>query len=193
MPVLATGIATYYSALTHPAAMTALLLASSLIGFELLYAQSRGARWLALGLLVLGLAGGWFAFKWHPTPAMNEWLAAIGGHAEPERRAADRALGRYLDEHRGRTLIDDSAGYAAIVARGDARELVLPYSDEFKLALRRSVPGIEQVVIADPTSAAGTRDAIARRFRAAYEGGMPGYELVFSEAPWRVYRRQDAK
>lgn len=81
----------------------------------------------------------------------------------------------------------------ASVARGDAADLVLPYADAFKFALRRGELSIAQIVVAEPRSGAGARDAVTRRVGKLYEEGMPGYELVFDQRPWRVYRRTDVR
>lgn len=193
LPVIAGALATLHETLAHPASVAGLLLASVLIGFGLWQARTAVLRGTAVLLFALGTLGGWAIFLWMPSPAMNDWLRALQHDTRADRYAAARSLGHWLREHRFPTLIDDSATYAAIVARGDARELLLPYSDVFKLALRRDEPIQPQVVVADPRSAAGARDAITRRYPDLYDQGLPGYRRVFDERPWRVYRRIDVR
>lgn len=193
LPVIAGALATLHETLAHPVTIAGLLLASVLIGFSLWQARTAVLRWTAVLLFALGTLGGWGIFLWNPSPAMTDWLRALQHDVRADRYASARALGLWMREERMPTLIDDSATYAAIVARGDARELVLPYSDAFKVALRRDQPTHPQVVVADPRSAAGARDAIARRYPDLYDEGLPGYRRVFDARPWRVYRRIDVR
>lgn len=193
LPVIAGALATFHETLAHPATIVGLLLASVLIGFSLWQARTTVLRWTAVGLFALGTLGGWGVFLWQPSPAMTDWLRALQHDTRADRYATARSLGSWLGDNRFPTLIDDSATYAAIVTRGDARELILPYSDIFKLALRRDAPTHPQVVVADPRSAAGARDAITRRYPNLYDEGFPGYQRVFDERPWRVYRRVDVR
>jgi hypothetical protein len=86
-------------------------------------------------------------------------------------------------------MIDNRSGYAVITARGDARGLLLPFADAFKIALRKQVPGVEQVVLPDPQSDLGRIDMINTQHPNAYEQGLPGYRRVYDRAGWRVYRR----
>lgn len=193
VPIVATALATFHQTLGHPSVMFTLLLASLLVGILLLRARSQPSRYLATALLGIGVIGGWITFGWQPTAAMTEWTNALyQGRTGSNRHLPAEALGNWLASNRRPTLIDDSGTYGAIVARGDARGLVLPYSMAYKLALRSRTPDIEQIVVADPASGAGTRDAITQRFRALYDNGMPGYQRVYDGAPWRVYRRVDA-
>jgi hypothetical protein len=82
------------------------------------------------------------------------------------------------------------SGFRAIVTRGDAASLLLPYSDEYRLAMRSEWPNVEQIAVPDPDTDQGKYDEINYRFPKLYESGMQGFERVYDEGGWRVYRRQ---
>ncbi|WP_295942402.1 hypothetical protein [uncultured Xanthomonas sp.] len=148
----------------------------------------RNLRWLGLALLLAGaVSSGWVIAR-TATSTTRDWIAALQAPAPP--RHADAAqLGAWLAEARLPTLLDDRASYPVIVARGDAKQLILPFDPRFKQALvdLRQMPA--QVVVSDPASQTGALDSLNRRFPQLWQQGLPGYSLVYHQGIYRVWRR----
>lgn len=140
-------------------------------------------------LLMLAIPLGWLVLMRTPLPEVQQWTTAF---QSPVALGADEdvRLGGWLAESRLPTLIDDQAAYRVIAARRDARELILPFDDRFKLALstRGGMPA--QIVVAVPGSLEGAQDSISQRFPQLWESGLPGYQLVFEGEVWRVWQRE---
>jgi hypothetical protein len=86
-------------------------------------------------------------------------------------------------------LIDLHSGYKVVAARGDAIDLITPYSDRYKLLTQGVLPEVGQIALPDPDSYAGRIDELNRRFPELYDFGMPGYHLAYDADGWRVYRK----
>ena len=86
--------------------------------------------------------------------------------------------------------MDETSGYKAIVARGDAEGIHLSYTSRFKIALNHAFPEMPQIVVPDPESLIGRKDHISQRYPKFYDEGMNGYKLVYSDNIWRVYRKK---
>jgi hypothetical protein len=148
----------------------------------------RELRWPALALLLLGaVASGWVIAQ-TAASTTRDWATALRAPVPP-RHPDEARLGAWLAEARLPTLLDDRAGYAVIVARGDAQGLILPFDPRFKRALDdpRQMPA--QVVVADPASQAGVLDSVNRRLPQLWQQGLPGYSLVYRQGSYRVWRR----
>jgi membrane protein XagC len=192
-PLLATGLATLNYYLAHPVYMVFLFSSGVMAGLVLLPRQPPVSKKMILVMLLLSSIGGWFTFAYNPTHEMQVWLNAIQGRSSEYSHQADMALGIWLKENRQTTLIDDHIGYRAIVARGDAKNLILPYSQAFKLALRKRDPDIAQIVVTNPRRAQGAEDVLHQHFPLLYERGMLGYALVYDHQHWRVYRQKSKR
>ena len=101
----------------------------------------------------------------------------------------DVRVGDWLSTNRKPTMIDIKSGYRAIVARGDAKGLLLPFTHQYRLAIRSDQPNVPQIAVPDPDTKQGQRDKINSRFPQLYEYGMSGYKRVYDEDGWRVYQR----
>jgi hypothetical protein len=190
LPVFGTVLATVNFVLAHPLDMLALIVPAVMV----LIALSTPVRWYQhaapLAMLAVGAAGGWLTFWWSPTGEMDHWLkAVILKQPQEDRFAPEKALGEWLDKNRQSTMIDDHAAYPALVVRGDAAGLFLPYSSKFQLSLMRRQVLTDQVVVPDPSRGAGAGDMINRGLPALYSSGASGFQLVYDYLGWRVYRR----
>lgn len=187
LPMLATLLATGDLFLPHPLYMLFLLAAAAMAALPI---GAAGPDWrpnILVAALALSTAGGWVVFPWMPTKDMALWRAALaGGHPEPP-YAAERALGEWLAANREPTMLDDRHAYAALVARGDARDLILPFSRSYKAHLLRRELTVSQIVAPDPRYRGP--DQINEHYPNLYVQGMAGYRLVYNQPPWRVYQR----
>ena len=164
----------------------ALLIVPAALGLRALFGWQRIP---ATVLLLLAIPLGWLILLREPLPEVRQWSVAFGESVE-QRSDEDIRLGAWLAETRLPTLIDDRAAYRVIAARRDAKQLILPFDDRFKLALttRGGMPA--QIVVARPGSLEGAQDSISQRFPQLWESGMPGYQLKFEGEVWRVWQRE---
>lgn len=183
--VCAGMMATLWYFATTPMEFIVLLVPAAAL---VLYRLSPRQRPWALVLLAAGVASGWYVLPWQSTPPVQQWMAALQGPVTRP-QSPEAALGRWLSVHRTPTVIDDGAGFAVIAHRGDARDLILPFSPRYKLALLNPGRTPPQIVVADPASEAGSRDAVSQRFPGLWSEGRPGYRLVYEQGPWRVWQR----
>ncbi len=214
---LAVGFASASFYLTHPIEILALLVPGIMAALILMPREFKASRrYVLYGMFALSVVGGWYAMQWKPTDEMRNWL---GMWTTSEKlspiSASDEALGKWLKANPEVTLIDDNVAYRAIVARGDAKDLMVPFTKEFQLALRsenlaelnnlstlssigrKASFQIEQVVVQNPvysryvkSMATPEIDMLTRRYPKLYAEGMPGYELAYDDqVNWRVYKR----
>jgi membrane protein XagC len=190
-PILAISLATAAFYLAHPMEILFLLAAVSM---SLLLVAPRIDRYLplVLGLLACGNLAAWALVAGEEHDDVRSWRNSLLARPGNNMHAAEQRLGEWLNDNRQPTLIDDRAAYRVIVARGDAKGLILPHQREFKGALRQRDWAAEQVVVVRPSDELAPLDAITRFAPSLYWNGMPGYRLVFDANPWRVYRRQVA-
>ncbi len=188
--IVASGLATGNYFLAHPMNMIFLFSAGIMAGIVLIPRETRSARKKLVGLLALSCVTGWLSFPWMATVDMQRWHTAILGKTLEDANPGDIALGQWLKVNRQATMLDDKAAYRVIVSRGDAKNLVLPSSSEFKLALKHQWPTVEQLVVSDPGHTYGGKDSLNQRFPDLYTHGLHGYQLVYDYQHWRVYRRK---
>jgi membrane protein XagC len=188
-PLLAISLATAAFYLAHPMEILFLLAAVSM---SLLLVVPRMDRYLPLvfGLLASGNLAAWALMAGEEHVDVRNWRNSLLARPLSEGQGVEQRLGEWLNDNRQPTLIDDRAGFRVIVARGDAKGLILPHQREFKGALRQRDWAAEQVVVVRPSDELAPLDAITRFAPSLYWNGMPGYRLVFDANPWRVYRRQ---
>ncbi len=189
-PILAIALATDQYYLSHPMEILVLINASILAEITFINMESRRVYWGTVFFLLLSLGGGWWLFIETASPEMKQWTESF----RSERVLVDDAdgqlrLGRWLDQHREETMMDENSTYKALVARGDAKGVVLSFSSKFKLALNHRSPGVAMVVVPDPESDIGRKDKISQRYLYLYKEGMKGYQLAYSDHIWRVYRK----
>jgi len=196
---LAVGFASVSLYLAHPIEILSLMVPGLMAVLILLPREYKPFNRSVLYLLfAVSIVGGWFAMYWKPTNEMRSWLSMwTTSEKLPPISATDEALGKWLKENRQVTLIDDNVAYRAIVARGDAKDLMVPFTKEFQLALRSenltelnnlstlSSIGrddtfkIEQVVVQNPvyskyveSMATPEIDMLTRRYPKLYETGL---------------------
>ena len=187
--IVATGLATGNNFLAHPMNMVFLFSAGIMAGIVLIPRETKSARIKLLGLLALSCISGWMVFSWSATVDMQHWKTAMLGTKIQETNPGDIALGQWLKVNRQPTMLDDEAAYRVIVSRGDAKNLVLPSSSEFKISLKYKWPNVEQLAVPDPSHVYKGKDALNLQFPNIYANGLPGYQLVYDHLHWRVYRR----
>ena len=184
--ICAGAIATYFWFTTHSVQFLALLLVPVALGLKEVRVGNKLPATLAL---IIGIPLGWPVLQHAPMPEVRHWTIALREVIDLRPRE-DIELGAWLADSRLPTLIDDQAAYAVIAARGDARDLILPFSDEFKLALASPERIPPQIVVAAPGTRQGAQDAINRRFPGLWKEGRPGYQLVYEQEVWRVWQRE---
>jgi hypothetical protein len=90
---------------------------------------------------------------------------------------------------RSGVLVDTDNAPAVVIGRGDARGLLPPDEEQFKLALLFRRLNVPFVAVPNPQSATGAGDRIDHNFPGFYRHGAPGYRLIFENATWRLYGR----
>ncbi|NOY66638.1 MAG: hypothetical protein GXP13_04415 [Gammaproteobacteria bacterium] len=188
-PVVASGLATSNYFLEHPMNMVFLFSAGIMAGIVLLPRETKSARMSLLALLALSSAMAWFSFSWFATADMQRWQSAVMGKSLKDSSPGDVILGQWLDKNRQVTLLDDKTAYRVIVARGDAKNLILPFSSKFKTNMKNKWPKIAQLAVSEPGYIHNKQDHLNQRFPDLYYKGMPGYKLVYDNQHWRVYRQ----
>ena len=186
-PVLAVGLATSIFFLTDLSGFLFLLVAATM-AVILLMPRPQKIN-LMLVLLALGNLGGWLALNWQPSHEAVAWQRALAGDVQPVRDDLIE-LGRWLGENAQPTLIDDRTLYHAIVARGGAHNLILPFSHQFKNEMKRLQPSAQQIVVANPSRLVAAQDRVTQQFPELFWNGAPGYTLVYDTGEWRVWNRQ---
>jgi len=187
-PVISIGIATLTYFLASPLQITALIMASVMA--ELGRTGFGKTSYMAplILLLSIGTATSWVLYVKDEYSPVHKWTLALS-KAQENNLGSDSTLGHWLAVNRLPTMIDFQSGYKAIVARGDAYGLLLPFSNEYRLAIRSDRPNVPQIAVPEPDTTQGRRDKINARFPHLYESGMPGYKRVYDEYGWRIYRR----
>ncbi len=186
-PVLAVGLGTLIFFLPDLSGFLFLLVPVTMTAI-LLMPRSRKIN-LMLAMLVMGNLGGWLALSWQPSHETHAWQGALSGEVQPV-RDDQIEMGRWLGENAQPTLIDDRSLYRAISARGHARNLILPFSHQFKNEMKRPQPLTQQIVVANPARPAAVLDRVTQQFPELFWNGAPGYDLVYDTGEWRVWRKQ---
>lgn len=189
IPVIATGLATSHYFISHAADMLFLLTAGTMIGLLYLPVLNRQKKIITATLLLVSNITSGALFYWQPSPDMLQWRQAVTGQTIRSVFEDERQLGLWLSREQRPTLIDDRAAYRIIAARGSTKDFVLSFTPEFKLALKRPFPVIEQIVVMNPAHQRAYLDRITQRYPDLYQHGMTGYKLVFQSGPWNVYRK----
>lgn len=191
-PMIAISLSTEAFFLQHPINILYLLTAVMMAAI-LLVPKLTGWPFILLALLLaIGNVGGWSLIASTKTQDFMAWQQALSGEAPPLLHESDKSLGLWLHENPLETMVDDRVAYRAIVAKGDARGLILPYSDRFKLALKHQQLNIPQLAVIHPGLPQANMDALGQRFPDLYWNGMSGYRLVYDHDGWRVYRLNNA-
>lgn len=200
----AAALATTTFFLAHPADMLYLSAAGVMAAIVLLPREIGNYRRGLYLMLVVSAVGGWYSLAWKENAEIHRWTTAMRGEMLPAYYPEDVALGKWLDEHRMPTMMDEHAAFRALVARGDADGMLLSFTQDFQKMLQKDVPTVEQVVLRDPQYmnfdrvvygrelfAGRLPDGVSQRYQGMYYGGMAGYHLVYDHEHWRVYRRDD--
>lgn len=190
LPVLGTVAATTNFMIAHPLEILIMLVPATMALISISASTRPSGHVLPLAFLLFGALGGWMSIWWSPTVEMDQWLrAAFFQQRQKERFEGEKALGEWLAKHREPTMIDDRLAYPAMVVRGDAAGLLLPFSDEFQRSIMQRAAISEQVAVPNPHAGEGAFDQINQKLPWLYETGAPGYQLVYDYMHWRVYRR----
>lgn len=189
-PVVSIGIATLTFFLASPLQITALLTASVMAEIGQLGCLKKNCVIPLIALLLIGNSAGWYMYMKDDYSHAKGWSAALVD-AQTKRHTGEEKLGRWLAQHREPTLMDLRSGFRAIAARGDAKNLILPFTHAYRLTMRSDQPSVEQIVVPSPDSVTGRHDEINLRYPHLYESGLPGYKRVYDENGWRVYQRQN--
>lgn len=186
-PILAVGLATSIFFLSDLTNFLFLLVAATMA--VILLVPRMRKTWLLLLMLALGNLGGWISLNWHPSHETHAWQRALTGNIQPVRDDL-LDLGHWLAENGQPTLIDDRALFQSIASRGDAHNLILPFSPRFKNEMKRLHPTSPQIVVANPSRPVAALDRVTQQFPELFWHGTPGYALVYDTGEWRVWRKQ---
>jgi len=190
-PLIAIAIATSQNYLTHPFEILTLISAGLMAELTFVKMQSRREFMLLVLFMVASIAGGWWLFIETGTPQMKQWFGALHGekHMPVSTSDADFQLGLWLKRHHKPTLIYERSAYKVIVARGDAKGLMLSFSKGFKVGLRKRIPDAVLIAVPDPGSKRGKKDKINIRYPTLYNHGMKGFKRVYDAMGWRVFQK----
>ena len=191
-PLIAIAIATSQNYLTHPFEILTLISAGLMAELTYVKMQTKREFVLLVLFMVVSVVGGWWLFVQTGNPQMQQWVGALHGENRmiASSKDSDLKLGLWLKQHREKTLIYERSAYKVIAARGDAKELMLSFSLEFKMAMRERIPSAMLIAVPEPHSIRGKRDKINIRFPNLYEHGLKGFKLVYDRLGWRVYRKK---
>jgi len=190
-PLIAIAIATSQNYITHPSEILALISAGIMAELTYVRMQSRREFFMLVVFMMVSAGGGWWMFIQTGSPQMHQWVSALTGQkpAIAASQDGDLQLGLWLKGHPQPTLIYERSGYNVIAARGDAKGLVLSFSHKYKVVMRERSPDVAMIAVPLPTTVRGKRDKINVHFPSLYEHGMKGFDRVYDNLGWRVYRR----
>ena len=192
-PLIAIAIATSQNYLTHPFEILTLISAGLMAELTYVKMQTRREYVFLVIFMVASVIGGWWLFIETANPQMHQWVQALSGkQVTNAKQDGDLQLGLWLKDHRQPTLIYERSAYKVIAARGDAKGLMLSFSQDFKSRMRERNPNVRQIAVPEPDSSFGRRDWINIRYPHLYEHGMRGFRLVYDHLGWRVYRKINA-
>lgn len=189
-PVVSIGIATYTFFLASPLQITTLITASVMAEIGQLGCQKKGCVIPLIALLMIGNSAGWYMFMRDEYSHAKPWTAALVD-TQARQHVGEEKLGHWLAQNRVPTLLDMRSGFRVIASRGDAKNLILPFTHAYHLAMRSDQPSVEQIAVPSPDGVTGRHDEINLRYPQLYESGMAGYERIYDENGWRVYRRKN--
>jgi len=189
-PLIVIGIATSQYYLKHPFEILGLISAGVMAELTFIKMQTKREFVLLVVFLIVSSAGGWWLFAQSGNPQMQQWMQALQGdlHLNAE-EDADLAVGLWLKHNRQPTMLYDRDAFRVIAARGDAKDLQLSFSRDFKMHVRERIPNVAQIAVPDPGTIRGRRDRLNIRYPHLYEHGMKGFRLVYDHLGWRVYRQ----
>ncbi len=187
-PALSVGLATMTFYIFSP--LQVIVLLNAVVMAEIVrYRRPPGKTISALVLfLIMGVVGNGYLVARDTAPQIEAWRGALQ-HPQELRDGGAEKLGQWLAAHRLTTVIDLHSGYKVVAARGDALDLITPYSDRYKLLLQGVLPEVGQIALPDPDSYVGRIDELNKLFPELYDFGMPGYHLAYDADGWRVYRK----
>ncbi len=186
-PVISIGVSTYAYFLASPTQVTALIMGSVLAEITRIGDNKFNNFSVIIFLLLIGTASSWYIFTKDNYSYTKQWSAALLS-SQNNPFSDDIKVGQWMAANHSPTMIDFQSGYRAIISRGDAEGLILPFTHEYRLAMRTERPKVAQIAVPDPDTFEGKRDKINIRFPHLYESGLPGYERVYDENGWRIYR-----
>ncbi len=189
-PVIAIAFASSKYFLFHPLEILTLISAGIMAELTIIPLTRRWKFPLLIIFLVIGALSGWHRFSLYEEPEIKHWYQALTQQLNSDIYQSDAVLGEWLSLNNSETLIDERSAYRAIVARGNARQLYLPISDQFKIQTRFRQPNIDLIVVPDPATKKGGRDRVNLRYPDLYNNGMPGYQRVYDHEGWRVFQSE---
>jgi hypothetical protein len=149
----------------------------------------------AVLFLVLGWVGGAASLAIVDPRIATQAHAAVhgqvsGGQLNDRELAETLALGGAMAGRDG-ILVDTLNAPAVVVGRGDARGLLSPWGERFKLAMLFSRIESPFVAVPNPESNAGARDRLTKSFPLLYHHGINNYKIVYQNSIWRLFGRAD--
>jgi hypothetical protein len=147
-----------------------------------------------LGVVMATLVLGWFGglaglVIADPSGTVNVAIALDGHSVDPERAAATD-LG-HATVGRDGILVDTQTAPAIVLGRGGARGLLSPSDEAFHLAILFSRIDTPFVAVPDPQAGSGAQDRLNKAFPLLYRRGTPGYQLIYDNAGWRLFKRTE--
>jgi hypothetical protein len=141
--------------------------------------------------LVLGWLGGAASLVIVDPRIAVQAGALMAGSANDRELADALALGGATARYQN-ILVDSPNAPAIIIGRGDARGLLSPSSDAFRLA--ELFPRLEAslVAIPDPDSRTGAQDRLNKSFPRLFHNGDKSYRIVYQNSTWRLFALKEA-
>jgi hypothetical protein len=190
LPSIGAGIATVGFTLFHPIDMIYLQIAVLMAAMLVLPRMKGPSLNILLVLFAAGTFGGWWVLQNAHPPEVESWMTSLRGQ-EYEQNKSDENFGKWLAKQPYNTMIDDRAGYKAIYAEGDAKNLILPFEVEVKLSHSTFWENVDQFAVINPKHPRAVLDKVGARFPSMYWTGMQGYHIEYDDHQWRVYRKDN--
>jgi hypothetical protein len=144
-----------------------------------------------LPLLALGWIGGVIGLMVIDPRGAENVRAAIEGRGVDRERLAAIGLGGATVGRDG-VMVDTFNSPAVVLGRGRARGLLSPSNEAFALGVLFSRIDAPFVAVPDPQIGAGAQDRLNRVFPLLYRNGTPGYRLIYENANWRLFARNQS-
>jgi hypothetical protein len=85
-------------------------------------------------------------------------------------------------------LVDDANGYPIVVFHGEPKIFILPYQYEFYSAVQTPEIYADYILVYNPETFEGARDAINATHKGLFHQGGKELELIYDSKKWRIFR-----
>lgn len=189
VPIIALAVATLVGFAAHPVEFLSLLMVP--LVFTLTTRLAKIVAPVFVGMILVSWFLSWLLLNQWETPDLERWTNAVQGPIADTIFPGERALAAWMPDEMDDVLIDDQSAFAAIVARGSPEGMLVPTTDEFKIAVTSRQLDADYIAVPDPSTARGQLDQINQNFPNLFVSGHESYDLVYDNRSWRVYQAKD--